>query len=218
MKVGTDGTLLGAWASHPSPACILDIGTGSGLVALMLAQRFEAAQVIGIDIDADAATQAAENFSASPWSDRLTAQALSLQDFAQSNPSLRFQLIASNPPYFVDSLKNPDAGRRTARHTDTLSFQTLLRLSADMLTTDGVLALVLPADAEEQVSALAKELHLNKLRATRVCTKEGKPCKRVLLAFGKQEEECMEDVLCLMGADGAPRSPEYQHLTNDFYL
>lgn len=215
MKVGTDGTLLGAWASHPSPSAILDIGTGSGLVALMLAQRYSEAHITAIDIDADAAKQAAENFQESPWPGRLTSQTVSLQNYV---PNQLFQLIVSNPPFFVDSLKNPDESRRTARHTDTLSFCTLMERAAEMLAEDGVLAMVLPAEAENAVLEIAARLDLFLLRVTRVCTKEGKPCKRILISFSRQKNEATSDALCLMGADGAPRSEAYQQLTNEFYL
>lgn len=215
MKVGTDGTLLGAWASHPSPSEVLDIGTGSGLVALMLAQRYPEAHIMAIDIDADAAEQAAENFQASPWGERLTSQTVSLQNYV---PNHLFQLIVSNPPFFVDSLKNPDENRRLARHTDTLSFDALMERAAEMLTEDGVLAMVLPAEVEKKVLEIATRLDLFLLRVTRVCTKEGKPCKRILISFSRQENVAVADTLCLMGTDGAPRSEAYQQLTNEFYL
>ncbi len=215
MKVGTDGTLLGAWASHPSPSAVLDIGTGSGLVALMLAQRYPEARITAIDIDANAAEQAAENFQASPWSERLTALEVSLQNYV---PEHLYQLIVSNPPFFVDSLKNPDESRRTARHADSLPFSILMERAEAMLAPDGVLALVLPAEAEKNVKEIAARLDLFLLRVTRVYTREGKPCKRVLISFSRQRKEAIADTLCLMGADGAPRSEAYQQLTKEFYL
>lgn len=228
MKVGTDGTLLGAWASHPSPHTILDIGTGSGLVALMLAQRYEEAQIVGIDIDLPAAEQAAENFAASPWGGRLQAQHASLQEWRHAGGP--YDMIVSNPPYFVDSLKNPDQGRRTARHTDTLPFETLIEAASAMLAADGVLALILPTEAEERIVACAQKAHLSISRITRIYTREGKASKRFLIEMradavaGNVAEERTsasagkEDSLCLMGNDGAPRSAAYQALTNDFYL
>ena len=149
MKVGTDGVLLGCWSGYDAAAAgsptiphryhyarCLDIGTGSGLIALMLAQRFPDALIDAIDIDKAAVEQAAENFAASPWSDRLHAFHVRLQEWqSHSAPSL----IVSNPPYFQNSLKNPDKGRQTARHTDTLSFCELIHHSTRLLSENGVI-------------------------------------------------------------------------------
>ena len=120
MKVGTDGVLLGAWAE--GGCTILDIGTGTGLVALMMAQRFEDAQVVGIDIDPDASEQARENVAASPFASRISILHTSLQAFSTER---KFDAIVSNPPYFEHSLKNPDAARAAARHADSLPFADL---------------------------------------------------------------------------------------------
>ena len=129
MKVGTDGVLLGAYAPLPDwSSHVLDIGTGCGLVALMMAQKYPNAQIDAIDIDEAAAEQAQENFQASPWSDRLHAYASRLQDW---QPNEKYDVIVSNPPYFQNSLKNPDKARQTARHTDTLSSTILLFIVHD---------------------------------------------------------------------------------------
>ena len=141
MKVGTDGTLLGAWASLRSAGTILDIGTGTGLIAIMAAQRSPEARITAIDIDADCITQARENVAASPWSDRIEVVHSSLQDF---EPAIRFERIISNPPYFVDSLRSPDAARSTARHTDTLPFAELSQGVSRLLSPTGRFALILP--------------------------------------------------------------------------
>ena len=193
MKVGTDGVLLGAWAPAnsftPNPLTrILDIGTGSGLIALMLAQRFPEASIDAIDIDEAAVEQARENFVVSPWTDRLHAFHARLQDW-QNHPlqitNYKYDLIVSNPPDFQNSLKNPDKGRQTARHTDTLSYAELLRHSARLLTEKGLLALVLPAEVEQEVHGLAAAELLSLTRITRVYSKESKPARRVLLGFEK---------------------------------
>jgi SAM-dependent methyltransferase len=119
MKVGTDGVLLGAWAEvRPGDRRMLDVGTGTGLIALMLAQR-SAAWITAVDIDVECATQAAENFAASPWADRLDAVSVAVQRY---DPVEKFDLIVSNPPYYVDSLLSPDEGRNTARHAAGLPF------------------------------------------------------------------------------------------------
>ena len=252
MKVGTDGVLLGAWAPLPEGLLrgvpngeeklrkVLDVGTGSGLIALMIAQRMEDALVLGIDVDEGAVRQAEANFAASPWAKRLQVQQLSLQELA-ADESRRgtFDLIVSNPPYFVDSLKNPDAGRRLARHTDTLSLEALIAGAARLLTQDGTLALILPAEAEQRLIRVAKENTLSPYYITRVHTREGKPAKRVLMALASHSSaltgtspitggelsaatsnagEWRCDTLVLQDNSGAPRSAAYQNLCRDFYL
>ena len=231
MKVGTDGVLLGAWAPAnpftPNPLTrILDIGTGSGLIALMLAQRFPEASIDAIDIDEAAVEQARENFAVSPWTDRLHAYQAKVQEWQMVNGTCPngkwYDLIVSNPPYFRNSLKNPDKGRQTARHTDTLSYAELLRHSARLLTEKGLLALVLPAEAEQEVRGLAAAELLSLTRVTRVYSKESKPARRVLLGFEKSISRDIgisitEDALVLENEIGG-RSAAYQELTKDFYL
>ena len=232
MKVGTDGMLLGAWANvnpnpNPNPNPnehedenenrILDIGTGSGLVALMLAQRCKG-QIDAIDIDEMAAEQAALNFAASPWPERLHAYAFSLQDWATKCQAagITYHTIVSNPPYFRDSLKNPDEGRRTARHTDSLSYDELIKLSEELLTEDGELSLILPAEAERDILAIAASNSLYPTRITHVKGAEGKPNKRILLALSRKNGTCAEDELIL--TQNGARSVAYAALCRDFYL
>lgn len=225
MKVGTDGTLLGAWTpvEGVSDGRVLDIGTGSGLIALMLAQRCQGATILGIDSDENAASQAQENFDASPWANRLQARHIALQQFSQE-PTIAhsFNLIVSNPPYFVDSLKNPDVSRRSARHTDSLSFEELLTGSARLLNEDGLLALIVPAEAEETILSLAAERQLQPIKITHVHTREDKPCKRVMLALTHKANKTYKvnktDELVLQDKSDAPRSAAYQSLCKDFYL
>ncbi len=132
MKVGTDGVLLGTWTDVSGVQSILDVGTGTGLIALMLAQRSSAAIISGIEIDGDAAAQAVENVNNSPWREKINIEAVSLQTFTK-NTGCRFDLIVSNPPYFNKSLKNPDAQRSVARHSDLLSRQDLLTAADTLL-------------------------------------------------------------------------------------
>lgn len=229
MKVGTDGVLLGAWAtpadSHGSSSShfrILDIGTGSGLIARMLMQRFPEAEVEGIDIDEAAVEQAREN--------GVNAFLSSLQDWqivhcTSSLCPLRYDLIVSNPPYFQNSLKNPDLGRQTARHTDTLSYKELITHSVRLLAAGGALCLILPAETEEEISRLAASEGLTITRVTRVYSKVSKPARRVLLQFeksaphdlGSSESRPVEETLVLEDDHGG-RSDEYRELTKDFYL
>ena len=219
MKVGTDGVLLGAWTplttNDQRPTTILDIGTGSGLIALMLAQRCPPAHIDAIDIDPDAVSQAADNFAASPWSDRLHAQCTALQKYQISN--IKYQIITSNPPYFVDSLKNPDKLRQTARHTDTLSYSDLLSGAARLLADNGTFAVILPADAETTFLALAEEHELFPAQLTYVHPTPAKQPKRILIALKKHVTDCSVTHFNISSLD-SPRSPEYQALTADFYL
>lgn len=206
MKVGTDGVLLGAWA--PTGTRILDVGTGSGLIARMLMQRCPEAEVEGIDIDPNAVEQAREN--------GVKAFVSSLQEWQG-----KYDLIVSNPPYFQNSLKNPDKGRQTARHTDTLSFAELIKHSARLLIEDGQLALILPAEAENEIRQLAGAEGFFLTRVTRVYSKESKPARRVLMAFSRDngitEHRYTEDTLVLEDEKGG-RSLPYQTLCRDFYL
>ena len=218
MKVGTDGVLLGAWAETSEgerlkvkgERRILDVGTGSGLIARMLMQRCPEAEVEGIDIDEAAVEQAREN-GVSAFQARLQEWRLEIGNY--------YDLIVSNPPYFQNSLKNPDAGRMTARHTDTLSYTDLIHHCARLLKEDGQLALILPADAEAEVRRLAAAERLSLTHVTHVYSKEGKPAKRVLLAFSHQLSVIspIEDTLVLEDEKGG-RSAAYSDLTRDFYL
>jgi len=212
MKVGTDGVLLGAWVPVPTETHslrILDIGTGCGLIARMLMQRCPEAEVEGIDIDKAAVEQACGN--------GVKAYRSSLQEWKIENGKL-YDLVVSNPPYFRNSLKNPDAGRQLARHTDSLSYEDLMLHSRRLLNRNGRLALILPAEAEADVTRLAAQHSLYCTRMTRVYGREGKPAKRLLLLFEQEKTNAPEtDTLVLESADGG-RSPQYSALAKDFYL
>lgn len=222
MKVGTDGVLLGAWCPITNPLTtnpltrVLDVGTGSGLIARMLMQRCPEAEVEAIDIDPAAVEQAREN--------GVNAFCSSLQDWQivnrQSSNRQLYDLIVSNPPYFQNSLKNPDKGRQTARHTDTLSYAELIHHSARLLTEHGRLALILPAEAEAEVRQLAAAANLFFTRLTRVYSKESKPARRVLMAFEMSSSRDLEisvDSLTLEDEKGG-RSAAYSELCKEFYL
>lgn len=208
MKVGTDGVLLGAWA--PLGSRILDVGTGSGLIARMLMQRYPEAEVEGIDIDEAAVAQAKEN--------GVRAFQARLQDW-KSNIGDCYDLIVSNPPYFQNSLKNPDRGRELARHTDSLGYEELIAHSARLLKEEGQLALILPAEAEEEIRNLAARYSLFPTHITRVYSKETKPARRVILAFSRKNSivGLIEDSLVLEDEKGG-RSAAYSKLCEEFYL
>ena len=208
MKVGTDGVLLGAWA--PLGSRILDVGTGSGLIARMLMQRCPEAEVEGIDIDEAAVAQAKEN--------GVRAFQARLQDW-KSDIGNCYDLIVSNPPYFQNSLKNPDRGRELARHTDSLGYEELIAHSARLLKEEGQLALILPDEAEEEIRNLAARYSLFPTHITRVYSKETKPARRVILAFSRKNSivGLIEDSLVLEDEKGG-RSAAYSKLCEEFYL
>lgn len=217
MKVGTDGVLIGCWAEMEDVRCqmsdvrILDAGTGSGLIARMMMQRYPEAEVEGIDIDEAAVEQAKEN--------GVRAFEARIQEW---NPGYEYDLIVSNPPYFRNSLKNPDKGRELARHTDSLSYEDLAMHSARLLKEHGHLAIILPAEAEEEMREIAARYSLYCTRATRVYSKESKPARRVMMEFEKStcrdiDILTSEDTLVLEDEKGN-RSLQYQEIAKDFYL
>lgn len=221
MKVGTDGVLAGVLAPTKGSSSILDVGTGSGLIALMLAQRCPEAQITAIEIDDDAAAQAAENFAASPWPDHIH---LVHGDFNNYASETKFDLIVSNPPYFTDALRNPDHQRSMARHNKTLNYHQLFHHARQLLKPGGDCCLIIPAEAEAFVTKNAFQIHFFPKTVTRIFTKKGKPCRRVFINFWMGEEQDLsytdtlkEESLCLMNEDGS-YSTEYRQLTADFYI
>lgn len=214
MKVGTDGVLLGAWAEGADT--ILDIGTGTGLIAMMMAQRFAGAQVVAAEIDPEAAAQAASNASASPFGSRISVEATAIQ---QLGGGRRFGAIVSNPPYFTSSLRTPDSQRATARHADTLTYRELMAAVARLMADDGVFSAVIPSECLDSFVAEAYMAGLVLSRRCDIRTTPRKEPKRHLVAFrragfsGPRErtEECLQD------ADGT-RSEWYAALTSGFYI
>lgn len=214
MKIGTDGVLLGAWTDVSTARHILDVGTGTGLVALMLAQR-TSAPVLAIDIDEDAVWQAKENVASSPWSEQITCVQA---DYRLFEPSVRFDLIVSNPPFFVHSLKSPVDKRNIARHTDELSFAVLIEKSAQLLTPKGVLTLIIPTgEAENEVKKQAVQHGLHPFRQLYVCTKPDASPKRTLISFGFLACECQNDTI-VIELERHVYSEAYKALTQDYYL
>lgn len=213
MKVGTDGVLLGAWTDVSASRQILDIGTGTGLIALMLAQRCTA-HVTAIDIDTEAVGQATENINASPWKHRMEVWQ---QDVCQLQTDRRYDTIVSNPPYFNQSLKGPDSQRNTARHTDTLNAGDLFRKTAELLAPEGCFSLIIPSDQTDEIIRIAATYGLHPSRRTDVITRPGLPPKRALLAFRKTARECMKNEL-VIELDRHVYSEDYIALTRDFYL
>ena len=214
MKVGTDGVLLGAWTDIRHARRILDIGTSTGLIALMLAQRCLEATVTALDIDAEAVSQAQENIQNSPWQERVEAI---LQDIRTYQPQALFDTIVSNPPYFINSLKCVDNQRNTARHTDTLDMHALLHQVSQLLTPDGHFSIVLPAEQTDELVEAAERVGLYPSRHTAVITRPGLAPKRTLMEFARTKEAFQTDEL-VIELERHVYSEEYTTLTKDFYL
>ena len=216
MKVGTDGTLLGAWAAAPSGQCrILDIGTGTGLIALMMAQRYPEAEVTGIDIDEDAVAQAVENVSLSPFSERVR---IYRQDIVNFTDIIGFDAIVSNPPYFVDSLACPDDQRTIARHAVSLTYEQLMYQAYRLLKDEGRFSVVVPSDCRAKIEAAAC---LEGFFTTRVClikTTPRKQPKRQLIEFQKHPVSELDISEGVIEVSPNVRSEWYQQLTKEFYI
>ena len=213
MKVGTDGVLLGAWADCEGAERILDIGTGTGVIALQMAQRNPEAQICAVEIDATAAHRAKANFDLSPWAERLTVEQTAVQEFA---PAEEFDLIVSNPPYFVDSLLPPDAKRSTARHTHDLTFEELDNAAARLLSESGKFALILPVTEFEKYLVLT-QLHL--VRRCDVCPVEGGAVKRIMGEFAKRKSTAIKhETIAIERGRRGDYTDDYRALTKDFYL
>ena len=223
MKVGTDGVLLGAWCRvEAGQHRILDAGTGSGVIALMAAQRRAAENtnflIDALEIDAEAARQAAANVAASPWANHIRVFHTDFQSFA-SHPEnhQRYDHIVSNPPYYTDSLRNPDAGRARARHTDTLPYDALAEGAMRLLAPGGFFSLILPVVESEKFIMKALSAGLHPRRRTEVTTTPGAPPKRILLEWGLEITTPETDTLTLSDASGT-FSEAYRTLTREFYL
>ena len=216
MKVGTDGTLLGSWASAPAGACrILDVGTGTGLIALMMAQRFPEARVTGIDIDTDAVVQASENALESPFKERIMIRE---GDVTRMEDADGFDAIVCNPPFFDRSLTCPDQQRTEARHTVSLTYRQLMESAFRLLKDDGRLSAIIPSDCR---SRLESEAHLVGFFISRICsiqTTPKKTPKRYIIEFRKQPVKEIDTECGIIELLPQERSPWYQQLINDFYI
>lgn len=217
MKVGTDGTLLGAWAALPPHAKkILDIGTGSGLIAIMAAQRHPIAKITAIDIDKDCVMQATENAVASPWTERIEVIETPLQEYS---PEEKFDVIISNPPYFADSMHSPDRQRTTARHTASLSFKELTEGVLRLLADDGLFAVILPT-TESELLLSASRGRLFTWRRCEVWSTPESGARRIMLELKKEPPKDLAQKEKIIIEQGGRHvyGEEYKALTADFYL
>lgn len=233
MKVNTDGVLLGAAMTiMPGDRCFLDVGTGTGTIALMVAQRVndeipgqagndveadKGVRIDAIDIDEPSASEAAMNFAGAPWAGSLHAYNKSLEDFASSS-ELMYDLIFSNPPYFEDSLTAPDERKSTARHTsDGLSYRDIFEFAKDRLNDGGHISLVLPADQEHGLARYARMCGFHLFRILRVRTVPRKSPSRIIAEFSKERCQEPSDTVLTIQNEGK-YTQEYLSLTHDFYL
>ena len=218
MKIGTDGVLLGAWAPIDNhPFSILDIGTGTGIIALMLAQRSAAQQIDALEIDEAAYEQATDNFENSPWNDRLFCFHAGLDEFIEE-PEEEYDLIVSNPPFYSEDYKTENESRDLARFQDAMPFEQLLEAADLLLSEHGIFAVIIPFNEEENFIALANEFELYPLKITRVKGTPTTEIKRSLLAFSRNETTDLPIDELVIETARHVYTQEYIGLTKDFYL
>ncbi len=193
MKINTDGALLGALSGAGNLKNVLDIGSGTGVVALMLAQRFPDARVDAVEIEKQAAERSAINFQNSPFSKRLSLYPESFQAFSEKHPGKKYDLIVSNPPFFLHSLKNPDKGKQTARHTDNIFFEDLIRFGYNHLNPSGSFSLILPQATAELCEVLATKQGLHVQQLIHVSSFKDSVPHRVLISLGFEKTSLTEE-------------------------
>ena len=218
MKIGTDGVLLAAWTPiNHNPFSILDIGAGTGIIALMLAQRTHAEQIDALEIDEEAYEQAVENFENSPWGDRLFCFHAGLDEFIEE-PEDEYDLIVSNPPFYSENYKTENEQRDLARFQDAMPFEELIEAADLMLSENGIFAVIIPFKEEKNFIALAKEAELYPVKITHVKGTPTSDIKRSLLAFSRNEIHNIVIDELIIETDRHVYTPEYIELTKDFYL
>ncbi len=218
MKIGTDGVLLGAWAPiEHNPFSILDIGTGTGIIALMLAQRSVAEQIDALEIDENAYEQATDNFENSPWNERLFCFHAGLDEFMEE-PEDEYDLIVSNPPFYSEDYKTNDEQRDLARFQDALPFEDLIEAADLLLSENGILAVIIPSKEEERFLAIANEFELYPTKITHMKGTPTSEIKRSLLALSRNKTTnfSIDELIIEIGRH--EYTPEYTALTKDFYL
>ncbi|MAN29003.1 MULTISPECIES: tRNA1(Val) (adenine(37)-N6)-methyltransferase [Mesonia] len=218
MKIGTDGVLLGAWASlDQHPESILDIGAGTGVIALMLAQRSTAELIDALEIEENAYEQCVDNFENSDWGDRLFCYHAALDEFAEEMEGETYDLIISNPPFYDENFTSTEENRNLARFTEALPFEDLVKYSAQLLAEKGRFCTIIPYKNEEEFIQLASEVNLYPQKITRVRGNENSPLKRSLLQFGF-EKTLIKTSELIIEIDRHVYTEDYKNLVKDFYL
>ncbi|CNB45440.1 putative S-adenosyl-L-methionine-dependent methyltransferase [Yersinia frederiksenii] len=217
MKVGTDGVLLGAWVPIEKARKVLDIGCGSGLIALMIAQRSAPdVEIDGVELEPEAAQQASSNAAQSPWAERVHIYAQDIHQFAENHPH-QYDLIVSNPPYFAPAVACRDEARDTARYTGSLTHDALLNCAEKLITKEGVFCVVLPHDLGGELAHLAVQQDWFVHCQVDIRDRPGKPLHRMLLTLSRQPAETQYQHLDLRQSEGV-YSPEFCALISEFYL
>ena len=215
MKVNTDGVLLGALANAIHPQTILDIGTGTGVIALMLAQRFQHALIDAVEIDIEAAATAKKNFKKSIFSDRLSAQSISFQDLDLLYPDKKYDLIVSNPPFFTNSFKNPDKQKELARHTSSKLFDELIFFAKSHLQLEGVCCFILPVEAAQYIISKGKEQGLNLQELINVRSFKDNVAHRQIIKLGFGLADVKAEFIDIYREEKV-YSEEYREVLKDF--
>ena len=218
MKIGTDAVLLGAWCPIDNkPLSVLDIGAGTGILSLMLAQRTSAEQIDAIEIDENAYEQCVENFEASPWSDRLFCFHAGLDEFVDE-PEDEYDIIISNPPFYSENYKTENDSRDMARFQDALPFEELVDAASLLLSENGIFAVIVPFKEEERFIDLCAEVDLFPVKVTRVKGSHTTPIVRSLLAFKRYELPVLEADELVIEINRHEYTDDYINLTKEFYL
>ncbi len=217
MKIGTDGILLGAWVKLRDPYSILDIGAGTGIIALMMAQRSTAEVIDAIEIDDDAYEQCVDNFENSPWGDRLFCYHASLDEFGEEMDEEKYDLIISNPPFFSEDFKSGNEARDLARFADALPFEDLIEYTSTLLSNEGQFAVIIPFSEENKFLEIARDVNLFPNRITHVHGTKNTAIKRSLMQFSFSEGEVQENEL-VIEINRHEYTADYIELVKDFYL
>jgi tRNA1Val (adenine37-N6)-methyltransferase len=218
MKIGTDGVLLGAWTPiENNPKSVLDIGTGTGIIALMLAQRSDAEQIDALEIDESAYEQAVENFENSPWGDRLFCFHAGLDEFVD-DPEDEYDLIVSNPPFYSEEYRSENEQRDLARFQGAMPFEELVEAADLLLSENGIFSVIIPFNEEDRFIELCAEAELFPIKVTRVKGAPNTKIVRSLLAFKRYELSVLTSDELVIEISRHEYTPEYISLTKDFYL
>lgn len=217
MKINTDGVLLGALAQGENPQSILDIGTGTGVIALMLAQRFTDAQIDAVEIDAAAAETAGNNFKNSSFTDHLTVSPIGFENYFEGHPEKKYDLIISNPPFHINSLESPKAKKTLAKHADGDFFEALVKYIAEHLTENGLCWLVLPLETSALVKILGQQYYLHLQKTISIHSFEESLPHREIVCFGSNE--ILEEKSKLVIYEAVNKySEEYKKLLQPYFI